>query len=205
MSITGRKRGPYRTGIETRRKAVEAAISIFTRHGYYAGTLQAIAAEVGVSAAALTQLFGSKKALLFAVIEETDRRAGELLAEAEPGMGFLRGLSSIVEIDGLQRGMIGLHVTLAAEAADPAHPLHEFMVERYQRIRRSIGEQILTAARNGDLVEMDVEAADVEAALLISGMDGLQLQWLLSPSDDLEARFQHVLDVTLTRLAPVRG
>ena len=52
----------------TRRKMLEAARRLFATHGYVATTLPAIAREAGVAAATVTAVFGTKLALLNALI-----------------------------------------------------------------------------------------------------------------------------------------
>lgn len=53
----------------TRRKLLEAARRLFAAHGYAATTLPAIAREAGVSAPTVTAVFGTKIALLEALIK----------------------------------------------------------------------------------------------------------------------------------------
>jgi AcrR family transcriptional regulator len=174
---------------------------IFGRRGYHAGTLQMIAHDIGVTPAALASLFGSKQGLLFAVMEESDRRAAMMLRSVTPGLDHLRALARLASQDVPERGLMGLHVVLAAEAANPSHPLHAYMAQRYEAIRESIKRQLLVAVDQGQLAPLDEHRADVEAGLLIAAMDGLQLQWLLHPSDDLAGRFRYTLDLTISRLA----
>lgn len=82
---------------QTRRQILEAARRLFAGRGYTATTLPAIAREAGVSAPTVTAVFGTKPALLQALIGLTVRGdAGgeplvqrsqwqEMLAEPDPG------------------------------------------------------------------------------------------------------------------------
>lgn len=69
-----KKKRPYRstrrkeTAQKTRRNILEAAQSLFATQGYAATTLPAIAAEAGVSVPTITAGFGTKLALLEAVV-----------------------------------------------------------------------------------------------------------------------------------------
>lgn len=53
----------------TRRKVIEAANRLFTEHGYPATTIETIAEAADVSLPTLYRLFGSKRALLTAVLD----------------------------------------------------------------------------------------------------------------------------------------
>src|SRR6478672_10269991 len=58
---------------ETRRKIMAAAQSLFASQGYAATTLPAVAREAGVSPATITVVFGTKQALLDALIKSAVR------------------------------------------------------------------------------------------------------------------------------------
>lgn len=74
----------------TREAIVRAARALFARHGYQATTLQAIAQEGGVAVATIYAAFGSKAAILSALIKsagaDADIRAlaEEVVAERDP-------------------------------------------------------------------------------------------------------------------------
>src|SRR5258708_6714145 len=53
----------------THRKVIDAAKRLFTEHGYPATTIEAIAEAADVSLPTLYRLFGSKRALLAAVLD----------------------------------------------------------------------------------------------------------------------------------------
>jgi AcrR family transcriptional regulator len=57
----------------TRQRILDAARRLFVEHGYAATTLPAIAAEAGISVPTLTFIFGTKLALLDALIKRTVR------------------------------------------------------------------------------------------------------------------------------------
>src|SRR4051794_19396327 len=58
---------------ETRQKILAAAQRLFASHGYIATTLPAVAREAGVSPATITVVFGTKPALLDALIKSAVR------------------------------------------------------------------------------------------------------------------------------------
>lgn len=93
-------KGQARKGAQTRDAIVAAALGVFAVRGYRAGALAEIAEKVALTPAAILYHFGSKEALLLAVIAERDRRAGDLLADlpADGGIEALRGLVAIAEL-----------------------------------------------------------------------------------------------------------
>lgn len=60
----------------TRARVLEAARSLFSHGGYYEISVEDIAAEAGVVRSTIYNLFGSKVALLEAVVHDALRRAG---------------------------------------------------------------------------------------------------------------------------------
>lgn len=201
--VTAGRRGPYRKGIETRARVVAAAIGIFGRYGYRGGTLQAVADETGITPGAIIRLFGSKQDLLLAVVQAWDDQVSDILRGEPQGLAYFAALQRVMALHVRNRGLLELHTTLGAEASDPNHPAHEYMAERYQRVRATVTEELLHAVQDGDLAPLDPARAAYEASCLIAVMDGLQVQWLVDPSVDLERAFAFHLDAMLGRLRPV--
>jgi AcrR family transcriptional regulator len=71
-----------RQALETRRLVAQAARALFTRHGYAATSIEAVAAEAGVSARTVYAIFGTKKAILAAICEDWLMEAGVIEAIA---------------------------------------------------------------------------------------------------------------------------
>lgn len=59
---------------DTKNKIIEAALSLFAARGYDAVSVSEIAAAVGIRAPSLYNHFESKKAIFYAIVEETERR-----------------------------------------------------------------------------------------------------------------------------------
>jgi AcrR family transcriptional regulator len=64
----------------TNKQLFSAAQAVMSKVGPHELTLAAIAKEAGVTAAALVQRFGSKRALLLALFEDAASRAGDMIA-----------------------------------------------------------------------------------------------------------------------------
>jgi AcrR family transcriptional regulator len=71
-----------RQALETRRLVAQAARTLFIAHGYAATSIEAVAAEAGVSPRTVFAIFGTKKAILGAICEEWLMEAGVMEAIA---------------------------------------------------------------------------------------------------------------------------
>ena len=104
-------RAPRRRGADTRRRIEEAAARLFTRDGYSAATMQAIAAEAGVHVQTIYLAYGTKPALLAACaarlvagdedpeIPPAERRwAREVAAKRDPRARLVRYVRQIGDV-----------------------------------------------------------------------------------------------------------
>jgi AcrR family transcriptional regulator len=191
-------RGPYRTGIKRRREIVDAASRIFARHGYAGGSLRQIAADVGVTPAALARHFDNKYGLLQAVLNHWEEQNDHWFDGAR-GVEYFRRLPNLVAFHTSEPGLIELLLTVATEASDPQHPARAWAVQRYDRII-NLGIGYLREARDiGEINAMNDEQIELEARGVFALMDGMQLQWLLNPSLPVGQMFKDQLDPILDR------
>jgi AcrR family transcriptional regulator len=187
-------RGPYAAGREARRAIVDAARSVFAERGFRAGSLRDVGERAGVSAANVVHHFGSKEGLLLAVLEARDEGSGEELLELFGRGELVRGLRALVRANSLERDLIRLYTTLGTEAANPAHPAHDYFRTRYADIRGYLASGIEQARSTGALPP-GPDAREVAASLL-AVMDGLQTQWLLDETFDMVAAFDaHLVSI----------
>jgi hypothetical protein len=112
----------------------------------------------------------------------------------------LRNLVDLVRHNASIPELVGLFAVLSAEAADPAHPAHDYFTRRYERARSAMREA-LVRARDAGLLASGVDL-DHEARALVALLDGLQIQWLLAPdavdmARELSAELQQLLVVPL--------
>jgi TetR/AcrR family transcriptional regulator, regulator of autoinduction and epiphytic fitness len=114
---------------QTRRHILETARQLFAVHGYTATTLPAIAREAGVSAPTVTAIFGTKVALVHALIQMVVRgNAGEapvgkqswwleMLAEPDPRQLLRRYAAICRQIQ--ERSADVYEITRGAATAEP--------------------------------------------------------------------------------------
>lgn len=81
--------GRWRTGQQSRQRILDAARTLFTRHGYHATTVRAIATQAHVDPAMIHYFFGGKQALFSAVMNLPGNPASVITALDEIGLGGL--------------------------------------------------------------------------------------------------------------------
>jgi AcrR family transcriptional regulator len=156
----------------TRNQIVEAARRLFATRGYAATTLPAIAREAGVSAPTVTAVFGTKAALLEALINLGVRGDAapaplverpwwrEMLEEADPRRQLRLHAANVRRI---QEGSADIaEIVRGAATADPEiaavlKQRHRQRFEDTQLVAQSLGRKRalapgVTVAKAGDLV-----------------------------------------------------
>jgi len=190
----------YASGRARREQVIAQATLLFGRVGYNGATMLEIAEQCGLSRAGLSHHFPTKESLLEAVLETRDRedlaRFRRNGSGGADGIGVLRGMVDLARHNSSTRGLIALYAVLSAEAADPAHPAHDYFVARYDRIRRGTARALERADKAGLLIPaVEIDRTAIELTAL---MDGLQVQWLLDPEsvdmpDSIRSRIEEVL------------
>jgi AcrR family transcriptional regulator len=190
---TGRTR--FRAS-ERREQILAVAADAFAVAGFRGTSLADVAAKVGVSQPGLLHHFGSKEALILAVLQKRDLDDEQYVEEqfegAEPSTR--EWLMTFCRRNTTQPGLVRLFTVQAAESLDPAHPAHEFFLQRNLRVRNQVARLVVRDQDKGRLsASLDPAATAAEA---VSLMNGLQLQWLRDPSVDMCA----ILEASLSRL-----
>ena len=160
----------------TRLKVIEAAKRLFIEHGYPATTIEAIAEEAEVSLPTLYRLFGSKRALLAAVLDtsfggddqpiEFGERPAVRAARAEPDPAKMVNAFARIARELIERSSAIQHVLATAAQVDPdaAELLAEIRRQRHTGQSRIVAALDARDALDPDLDE--TEAADIVYALL---------------------------------------
>jgi len=209
--MTGRRRtgvrGPYAKSAQRSSDILDAAATVFATHGYHGGSLRDIARQLDVSLTSIVHHFGTKYELLEAVLERADRTTSgnevfdfdAACAEYGVAPATLERVRSSLDRPELLR----LFAILAAESSAPTHPAHDWFVARYQR-----KAEALAAAFSYDQAMGRVDPQRdpyMLGRLLIATWDGIQLQWLIDPSADMEramrAFFQWALPEAIENLS----
>ena len=178
--------------VDRRSAILNAAVECFGTLGYYGTSLQRIATMVNLTKPGVLHYVGSKEGLLHAVLDEMyDRETEDVTA------GMVRDERPLiaemwrrtVAVNAKRPELVHMFSTLSAEALDPAHPAHDYFADRERRT--------VTMALNINwAVPEDVNVEHVLQAGF-SMMDGLQLRWLRSPGQDLNAMWADCEDVLM--------
>ncbi|HEU5222146.1 MAG TPA: helix-turn-helix domain-containing protein [Candidatus Lumbricidophila sp.] len=170
-------RGSYPKGVARRQAILDQAIEVFASRGSDRTSLRAIAAEVGVTHAALKHYFGSLEELLVEVYREHERR-GDTTRPTPDDATPIELLWQWTEKNRAVPGLVELYTTLVATALEPGHEVaHDFAATRFASSRASLAERVRHNQATGRLrADLDPDAV---AALVIAASDGLQTQALL--------------------------
>jgi AcrR family transcriptional regulator len=180
-------------GREQRERILRAALRLFTAQGFRGASLDAVAAEVGISRQGVLHYFPSKTHLLLGVLDLRDETSIER-ADARGATDFTDGLIGVVADNQREPDLVRLFTVLAAESVTPEHPGHERFQERYRTVRAVLAQAIEEAQEAGQLGSA-IDPANL-ATLLTAVMDGLQLQFLLDPeSVDMVEPLTALLDL----------
>jgi AcrR family transcriptional regulator len=185
-------RGQAQRGERTRGAIVDAAIEVFAVQGFRASALADIAGRVGLTPGGILYHFGSKDALLLAVIAERDRRAADMLADLPiSGLESLRGLMEIARLCEREPGLAALHTILQVESISPGAPAHRYFLDRSRFVREWL-EQVLVDAQEAGEVGPRVDCA-AKARELVAFLDGAAGLWLLDRSLSLVDLYESYL------------
>ncbi|MFT4215440.1 MAG: TetR/AcrR family transcriptional regulator [Microbacterium sp.] len=168
---------------QRRRQILEASFDVFAAKGYANGTLQDIADRLGMTHAGILHHFGSKDQLLIEMLEHRDRLGvtGYIERRDTGAAAVLRELVRTAAQNAQQRGIVQAYAVFAAESVTDDHPGREFFERRYRSLRQEVvvALRALCAERGID----EPKTVDRAASSVLAAMDGLQVQWLLTPAE----------------------
>lgn len=187
-------KGQARRGADSRRAILDAATKVFSRQGFRGGALAEVAALVEMTPAGILYHFGSKEALLLAVIVDRDRRAGELGADlwTSERIDSLRGLVRFAEMSEAEPGLTTLHTVLQIENLEPTDPAYEYFQQRTKMMQRWAQNLIEVAQSSGE-VRADVDAR-AKALEIVAFLEGAAVVWLLNPHVSLVDLYRNYID-----------
>jgi AcrR family transcriptional regulator len=137
--------------------------------------------------------FGSKEELFAEVLRVRDERS------ASGSDSLLDAFSGVMRRNADVPGLAHLYASLSSDAVDPGHPAHEFFVERYERLRATLREELVQSQRDG-AVDRALDP-EVLARMLVALADGVQVQWLYGRDFSMEEQ----IDALLTLISGFRG
>jgi len=183
------RRGAYAKGVAKREEILEAALGVVADRGYGKASVREIADAAGLSAAGLLHYFGSKEELFVAILAARDARD----TREHEGQSFTETFLDVVRHNAAVPGLVRLYARLAADAADPEHPAHDFFLARTAALEGPAREAVVAAQEAGD-IRADVSPEWVMRVLHATA-DGLQSAWMLDHSIDMAADLEELLRV----------
>jgi len=191
---------PHAKTTERREAVLRAAMSVFGQRGYNKGALVEVAEQAGMTHAGVLHHFGSKQALLVAMLQYRDgQEAAGVPGRAQTeGPAFLGHLLDTVAENTTRPGVVQTYTVLSAESVTEGHPAQQYFRVRFFTLRGKIaGVLAEVSGRDAD----DPEVRD-DASALIALMDGLQVQWLLDHDEvDMPRIVEKIIDELVDRLA----
>lgn len=183
MASTKRQPRMRQETVRRREDILKAALATFGSKGYNNGPLTEIAEQVDMTHAGVLHHFGSKDQLLLEVLRYRDENdVAELADQHIPdGIDLFRHLVRTAFLNARRAGIVQAYAVLSAESVTDEHPAREFFEVRYKTLRAEVTQafEVLCAERGRALPETVHHAS----AAILAIMDGLQVQWLLDPSD----------------------
>lgn len=187
-------RGAYAPGRARQAQILDAATQVFAARGFRGGSLRDIAEKAHITPGAVLHHFASKEALLFAVLDQRDSARGPDMEVRLTTGDFIGSLRQIVSDNMRDRVGTRLFTTISAEATDPAHPAHNYFIQRYQMLTELVAAQLLPLLGR----KATSNQAQTAAQNVLGMMDGLQVRWLFNENFDMVGAFDHyLLDVGL--------
>ncbi|MEZ2388521.1 TetR/AcrR family transcriptional regulator [bacterium RCC_150] len=194
-AVIGRK-GSYAKGIARRQEILDRAIEVFAKRGAEGASLRRIAQAIGVSHGTLLHYFDSREQMLIAVYEHAESK-WQINAQSDPSASAVDLMAEAAIRNAGVPGMVELYSMLVAASLEADNRVgKEFFTDRFEVVRAELVERLERGQVAGH-VRVDVDLRDI-ATLIAAASDGLQIQWLLKPSIDLE----RVLRTFAVLLAP---
>ena len=183
------------------RLILDAAIEIIGKRGYYGFTVKELAKFCGLTVPGVLHHFGTKEAILVAVLKEHERRDYEAVWKGVPltaparlsevSLADVRKLlHATVERNSQQADILRLVSVLRIEAHYPEHPAFEFF-----RLRNNRALKVVTEMLAGKVALPHETAINV-----VSMMAGLEDVWLATEgSFDIVKQWDIAIDHLLAQ------
>jgi AcrR family transcriptional regulator len=165
---------------ETRSRILEAAIKLFSNHGYNATSVDHICAEAGISKGAFYHHFESKQALFLALLDswlQTIDKAIDASKDKTAPETFMQMTEAFPYIFETAGEGLPMFFEFWLQASRD-QKVWEATIAPYRRYHRYFTSLIKKGVEEGSFVEVDPELA---SRMIVSTAMGLFLQSLLDP------------------------
>lgn len=207
MSTLNRKKQGRPSDIAKREAIIEAAARSFFDVGFAASSIEAIAAEAGVSKVTVYNHFSDKRGLFTAAVEhECEKMRGYFSLENLPRGSIRDRLTAIGEamFAFLSRPeMIQFERRIAAETEHEPALGEAFLKAGPWRMKQAFAAYLAQEAQSGELEVADPMLAAEQFVSMCKGMGDLERRFGKVPSDeDTSRRIEGAVDVFLAAYSP---
>jgi AcrR family transcriptional regulator len=190
---------------ESARRLAQAAIELIAERGYSQTTAKDIGLRAGYSRAMVAERFGSKEALLDAILEQSYERRLTVAAPANSS-----GLDQVLSpIDALREFAIEDPQTLRAmfvlnfEAVHNADALRQRIKSWLERLRNMLTVAVATGQQDGS-IRRDLDPAHAAADIIATGI-GHAYSWIVTPEGgEFESTLARWRANVIQSLQPIR-
>ncbi|MGW6376183.1 TetR/AcrR family transcriptional regulator [Rhodococcus sp. NPDC055112] len=194
-----RPRRRYAPGEDTRERVLAAAINHFSRNGYANTSIARIAADAGISDAAVIHHFGTKQELFFTAIDLREQPFMPAFAPSLSVRELFQQLVTSVRESMRHPELVRFRAVLNGEALLESNPASERMRSNMTGIHSALIPVLERGIANGEL-KPDVDARQVVLELLAL-IEGLRSHWAILPDEiDLPVVFEAAADALLARI-----
>lgn len=192
-------RGSYAKGIAKRAEILDVALEIFAEEGYRGTSLRKVAHLCNLSLAGVMHYFDSKEDLLVQILRKRDQR-NEVIGDDIVQQG---NYTAVLSRSAEEPGLIALHVTMAAAAADPSHPAAAYFKERHARLVKISEDSYYSHRPTPTAEELAFFRSMIRTAVALA--DGLKQQWLVDRSVDVAGPVDAFLGQLRSSLEEMHG
>ncbi|MDQ5863000.1 MAG: TetR/AcrR family transcriptional regulator [Actinomycetota bacterium] len=180
-------RGKYAKGVAKREEILRTALDVFAVQGYRGTSLRELAEAVNLSQAGVLHYFESKEELFAEILRKRDERDND---EYSAGGDVIGTFGDVMRHNAEVPGFVSLYANVSAAATEPDHPAHAFFVDRYEHMRHKLAEGVRARQAAGAMAaDLDPEKI---ASVVLAAADGLQVQWLLKPEQDMADHLEYL-------------
>lgn len=166
-----------------RREIMQAALRCFSQRGYYAATMDEVAATAHLSKALIYYYFKNKQELFLAVLDSwlaEFEQALEEVSASDSAAGKLRRLG-FLSAEAAERSAELMNLLFEFWAQAGREPdLMESFSKALRRYRKWITDVIEDGINDGEFRQVDPQLAAVGLA---AALDGLWAHWMLDPQE----------------------
>ncbi len=175
---------------------LDAAIDLFAKEGYSHLTARHLAKRTGVPVSTINRHFPDTPRLVSALVSRRDNRIAAEAAAAGPHGTYRDALDAAVHAMAVDPVGARLRVTIESDAADPRHPLHDFL-----HVRSVHEVDAMRAVFERHLADPDPLCVEVLAIIA-----GLQSRFVRDPDGfDMERHWASIADALFAGIPELRG